>query len=277
MQFEGSHASHQYNTPMHRLRSYTVPDRIILALFGVYLFIYVFAVPMLLFDLVPVWGTWMGGFLLILQGSMLLLWLVAGYGARGGLSALLIVGLSFLVEYIGVTTGWPFGAYRYTSILGLKLLGVVPLPIPFAWLMVVPAALGVAQRLARGWWQVWVAGLLSLGLDLLIEPVAAYVVHYWQWLGSGPYYGVPTANFVAWGTTALLLTALYMLLTPARSRRPKVLDWLPATIYLLNLVQFMLVDLAHGYWGAVLIGAVLLLAVGRGYRSERLLSAPQLT
>ncbi|MBA3947654.1 MAG: carotenoid biosynthesis protein [Herpetosiphonaceae bacterium] len=262
---------------MYRLRSYPILDRAVVALFGVYLFIYLFALPMLIFDLVPAWGTWMGGFLLILQGSMLLLWLVGEHGVRGGVAALLIAGLAFLVEYVGVTTGWPFGHYRYTPILGLKLLGAVPLPIPFAWLMVVPAALGISQRLSRGWWQLWVAGLLALGLDLLIEPVAAYVVQYWTWLDSGPYYGVPTANFVAWGTTALLLAALCIGLTGARRGRRRMLGWLPAVIYLLNLVQFMLVDLAHGYWAAALIGAVLLLVVGRAYHSERLLAAQQLT
>jgi len=49
--------------------------------------------------------------------------------------------------------------------------------------------------------------LLATLLDLAIEPVAAHVVQYWEWLapGSANYYGVPLANFVAWFVVAFAL------------------------------------------------------------------------
>jgi uncharacterized membrane protein len=49
--------------------------------------------------------------------------------------------------------------------------------------------------------------LLATLLDLAIEPVAAHVVQYWEWLAPGPanYYGVPLANFVAWFVVAFAL------------------------------------------------------------------------
>ena len=234
--------------------------QIILLLLAVYLFIYVFAVPMLMLDLVPAWGTWMGGFLLILQGSLLTLWLAANAGARGWLAAAGIGGLSWAVEHLGVTTGWPFGPYSYTGMLGWKLGGVVPLPIPFAWLLVIPAAIGAARwllpaRTSRIWLAL-LAPLLALALDLLLEPVAAYIMDYWHWLDSGPYYGVPTANFIAWGVTALVLTLLTLVLGGKRLRDPAVLPDVPVLLYLLNLVQFTLVDLVYGYVWAALIGVV---------------------
>ncbi|MBV9787785.1 MAG: carotenoid biosynthesis protein [Chloroflexi bacterium] len=231
--------------------------RLIAGLLGVYLFIYVFAVPMLMLDLVPAWGTWMGGFLLILQGSLLALWLAANAGGRGWLAAALIAVLSWAVEHVGVTTGVPFGSYAYTDVLGWKLGGVVPLPIPFAWLLVVPAAIGAA-RLLLGPSRRWIgllAPLLALALDLLLEPVVAYIMDYWHWLDSGPYYGVPTANFMAWGVTALVLTLLTLVLGGRRLHNPVVLPDVPVLLYLLNLVQFTLVDLAYGYGWAALIGA----------------------
>lgn len=232
--------------------------RLIAGLLGVYLFIYVFAVPMLILDLVPAWGTWMGGFLLILQGSLLALWLAANAGGRGWLAAALIAVLSWAVEHVGVTTGFPFGRYSYTDVLGWKIGGVVPLPIPFAWLLVVPATIGAARLLAsqaRRRWIGLLAPLLALALDLLLEPVAAYIMDYWHWLDSGPYYGVPTANFIAWGFTALTLTLLTLGLVGTRLRNPAVLPDVPVLLYLLNLLQFMLVDLAYGYVWASLIGA----------------------
>ncbi len=245
--------------------------RLICWLLAVYLFIYVWAVPMLMLSLVPAWGTWMGGFLLILQGSLLALWLLVNAGLRGGVAALVIALLSTAIEHVGVTTGWPFGRYTYTEVLGIKVAGAVPLPIPFAWLLVVPTTIGVAFRLVGGgyWWRVAVvAPLLALGLDFLLEPVAAYIMNYWHWLESGPYYGVPTVNFLAWGSTALVLTVLTLLLTGRQLRTPSFLPALPMLLYFLNLVQFTLVDLAHGYYLAAAIGAAILVVAGWLLRRE---------
>jgi len=234
--------------------------RIITVLLAIYLFIYVWSVPMLMFDLVPTWGTWMGGFLLMLQGTLLTLWLVVNAHVRGLVAALCIALLSLAIEHIGVTSGWPFGRYTYTGTLGWKVSGAVPLPIPFAWLLVVPAAIGTARVLGiRHRWVVLVAPLLALTLDLLLEPVAAYVTRYWQWLDGGLYYGVPFENFVAWGATALVLTALTLLLCGTRVTNARILPGVPALLYMLNVVQFTLVDLAYGYWVAALIGSVVLL------------------
>lgn len=253
-----------------RLPTSGAQRRLIAALLCVYLFIYVFAVPMLMLDLVPAWGTWMGGFLLILQGSLLALWLGANAGGRGWLAAVLIAVLSWAVEHVGVTTGFPFGHYSYTDVLGWKLGGVVPLPIPFAWLLVVPAAIGAA-RLLISYSPIRIgllAPLLALALDLLLEPVAAYIMDYWHWLDQGPYYGVPTANFIAWGVTALVLTLLTLLLCGTRLRDPEVLPVLPVLLYLLNLLQFTLVDLAYGYLWAALIGAAVAALLLWRLRSE---------
>lgn len=236
---------------------------LIRALLSLYLFIYVFAVPMLMLDWVPIWGTWMGGFLLILQGSLLTLWLGANAGGRGLMAAACIAALSCAVEYVGVTTGVPFGRYTYTDTLGLKVGGAVPLPIPFAWLLVVPATIGMARMTRVGSrWIVVVGPLLALGLDLLLEPVAAYVTNYWHWIDSGPYYGVPTANFAAWGATAFTLTAITLGLCGKRIIDPPVLPLVPALVYVLNVLQFTLVDLAYGYLLAAFIGAALLLMCG---------------
>jgi putative membrane protein len=250
-------------------------QRLIVWLFNIYLFIYVWAVPMLMFSLVPSWGTWMGGFLLILQGSLLALWLAVNAGIRGVIAAVIIAVLSFWVEYVGVTTGLLFGQYSYTDVLGLKVFGTVPLPIPFAWLLVVPASIGAARLLgAKGWWVALVAPALALGLDLLLEPVAAYVVNYWQWIESGPYYGVPNANFVAWGATALVLTVTTLALVRRDIERAAFQPLLPAALYFLNLFQFTLVNLTHTFWIAAAIGT--LLVVGAAWVLRREITARRL-
>ena len=232
------------------------------ALLGLYLFIYVWSVPMLMLDLVPVWGSGMGGFLLILQGALVGLWLVRAAGRRGAVAAGVILGGSYLLEYVGVTRGVPFGQYQYTTTLGLQVGGAVPLAIPFAWLMVVPGAVMLVARLGRAVVVVPLAALLALLLDVLIEPVAAYVTGYWQWVASGPFYGVPTANFLAWGGAALVLASLLWLIVPGLHRAVPA-GWLPPLLFMLNALQFTLVNAAHGYWWSVLAGGLLLCAVWR--------------
>jgi putative membrane protein len=115
-------------------------QRLALIFFCIYLAVLPGSTIVVALDRVPSGGAWMGGALLLLQGGAALGWLVARHGARGGLAALLVFLLAWAVEHIGVTTGMPFGQYAYTSALQPQLLGIVPLAIPCAWLMVATGA-----------------------------------------------------------------------------------------------------------------------------------------
>jgi putative membrane protein len=171
-----------------------------LGLFCVYLAVLPGSTITVMLDRIPAWGTWMGGALLMLQGVLLLCWLIGNYGRRGALVALLVFLLAWLVEQIGVSTGAPFGRYRYTSTLQPQLLGIVPLAIPCAWLMVALGAWQLAARQLRrvGAPMILVAATLLMLLDVQIETVATAINPYWVWIDSGRYYGVPLSNFVAW-------------------------------------------------------------------------------
>lgn len=87
---------------------------------------------------------------------------------------------------------------------------------------------------------------------------------YWRWIDTGPYYGVPTANFVAWAVTGLVMGAITLkLIEPTAAARPSAaLPFVPALLYVLNIVQFTLVDLVNGYTLAGLLGVAALLAGG---------------
>lgn len=255
----------------------------LLILLGTYLFVYPWGILLIALDIVPAWGTWMGGALLIVQGTLMGLWLVANYGRRGGLAALAILLISWAVEHIGVTTGFPFGSYTYTDALNLKVLGVVPLAVPFAWLLVIPTAFSITTYLMRraGFSRLLaVLGTASFAmlLDLLIEPVAVHINGYWVWNDAGSYYGIPGANFVAWWVTSAGLAWLLLVLTqPVTGIHPRATDlrigvylWLPPLLYMLNLTMFVLITLAHGKLLAVAIGGGLLLYLGLAWAEPRL-------
>ncbi len=235
-------------------------------------------------NLVPTWGTGFGSILLLLQGSAMLGWLAWRYGRRGVVAGLVVATLGFLVEYIGETTGFPFGRYQYTDLVQPKLFGVVPLAICAAWMMTAAASFEIARTLGEKRWGMrgvlLLTATLVLLLDLQIETVAALINGYWVWIDSGPYYGVPTANFVAWWLVGFAMAAvLWRLLGGATheasalpalphklfNRLPyptRLMQHMPVALYLLSTGMFTIINFARGYLLAGLIGLVVLFVAG---------------
>jgi len=186
-----------------------LPERIMLAAFSIYAFVYPFALFLLSFDLMPFGMEWMSSLLLVLLGVTAWAWLWVAYGTMGLVigAGILLVGL--VIEYIGVQTGFPFGSYSYTGVLGPELLGGVPLTIGFAWLLIIVSSLFSVRGLLKteSVWAIPALGaLLAVGFDFLLEPVAYHVKGFWLWRGEdGGYYGVPWVNFIAWFAIAFLL------------------------------------------------------------------------
>lgn len=246
---------------------------LMLGAFGIYSFVYPFAILLMSFDWMPFGMEWMSSLLLVLLGLSCLGWLWSNYGMRGLATGFLLFVLGVGLEYIGVLTGFPFGSYRYTGVLVPELPGGVPVAIGFAWLLIVISGSFAASRFvlpahksAVGVAALSVLGaLFAVGLDLLLEPVAYHVKGYWQWLaGDGGYYGIPWSNFVAWFAAAAAFTVPLVLLYRARdaSKDP----WLPVALYVMNVVMFGIVNIAHGFWWPGLVALLLLAAVGLGGR-----------
>lgn len=252
-------------------------------LLGVYLFLYPGSITLIALDQVPVWATWMGGALLILQGTLMGIWLTLNFGRWGATASVLILIISWLVEHVGATTGFPFGSYSYTNVLQPQIIGVVPLAIPFAWLLIVGAAVGTSEQILEkdgrdlrtdvrvSVTKVLTAASLALLLDVTIEPFAVHINHYWVWSASqaSTYYGIPTSNFAAWWVTSVILViillnrrraaALTRLAMPPRLRPRPFWPWMPLTLYLTNLTMFEVVNLARGQVMAAIIGGLIML------------------
>ncbi|NJN19319.1 MAG: carotenoid biosynthesis protein [Oscillochloris sp.] len=253
-------------------------QNVIFLLFAVYLFLYPGSITLVALDRVPVWGTWMGGALLILQGTLMGCWLAVNYRWYGVVATGLILFISWLVEHVGATTGFPFGTYTYTDVLQPQIFGVVPLAIPFAWLLIVTAAVGVAEQI----WirqnnnddrrlsitKVLMAASFAVLLDITIEPFAVHINHYWVWsnVEPGSYYGIPASNFIAWWITSLILVwvLLFQRRRAAQQRnRPGQVFWLwlPMTLYISNLTMFVVVNVARGQVLAGIVGSLLMLVL----------------
>jgi len=118
-----------------------------------------------------------------------------------------IILCSYGIETLGASTGFPFGEYHYTTYFG-PILGLVPMAIPFAWYVVVTNALFIvragapnASRLTEA----MVAGLICTLYDVILEPFATTVKHYWVWSKNE----VPPLNYVAWFVISALLVWIF--------------------------------------------------------------------
>lgn len=172
----------------------------------------------------------------LFQASLVMLFVAqaAGFG-RAARLAIAVVTLAWGFEALGAHTGIPFGAYHYTAALQPQLLGV-PLLIPLAWLMMLPPAWAVAQRItgrSSGPAFVAVSALAFTAWDLFLDP---QMVHWGLWVWDayplpGAYFGIPLVNFAGWLLVSALITALVR--PPALPDQPLViiyaLTWLIET------------------------------------------------
>ncbi len=111
-----------------------------------------------------------------------------------------IAGATGLAEWIGSTTGLPFGRYRYSGILQPTVAGV-PVLVPAAWFaMAIPAreaahgALGRASTPGR---RIALGAFALMAWDLFLDPQMVGE-GYWVWHRCGRYRGIPWSNFVGW-------------------------------------------------------------------------------
>jgi len=126
---------------------------------------------------------------------------------RAALVSGVIILFAWAVEYVGHTTGFPFGAYTYTDRLQPQI-GGVPVLIPLAWLMMLPSAWVIARRITRnpvGF--VLVSALAFTVWDLFLDPQMVGW-NLWVWEQPVGYFGIPWLNFVGWWIASAVITLI---------------------------------------------------------------------
>ena len=184
-------------------------------------------------------------------------------GVLAPVAAITVLG-GYLVEQLGVHSGFPFGSYRYGRSLGVRLFDV-PLVIAFAWPMLAwPAAL-VARRLATAFWTRVTLGAWALAAwDLFLDPQMVAAGH-WHWRHQSPHLPgvdtVPLTNYAGWLGVSLLMS---LGLQTVLARRDHSANGIPIPLYLwtwasstLALAAFLHLG-AAAVWGGVGMGSVAL-------------------
>jgi putative membrane protein len=124
----------------------------------------------------------------------------------------LAAAISYVLEETGVRTGWIYGPYHYSDMLGPKL-GHVPVIIPLAWFMMIYPSWIVARALLRGVetrsipglaTQAAIAAMVMTAWDVVMDPGMASAGN-WVWERGGPWFGVPFHNYAGWLLTTFLV------------------------------------------------------------------------
>ena len=127
----------------------------------------------------------------------------------------------FAAEVLGTNTGFPFGDYGYSELLGSKLLGV-PVVVPLIWfvisyitLSILLGAFHIIHRPAGATLSISaLAAFGAMAWDLLIDPMFTSY-GYWTWSASQPIVsprlsGVPLTNFLGWFVLVFVVISLYL-------------------------------------------------------------------
>jgi len=155
--------------------------------------------------------------LLVLVGvAVMRLPLVAGVAPlldrKAGVALAALTIYAYGIEYVGVTTGWPYGAFEYGVSLG-PMLGGVPLGLPVFFFPLVLNSyllcLLLLGDLARSAWvRLPVVVATVVAVDLVLDP-GAVALGFWVYDAGGAFYGVPWSNYAGWVLSATVAVAAF--------------------------------------------------------------------
>jgi putative membrane protein len=179
---------------------------------------------------------------------------------------LLLVGfaISLSAELTGTSTGLPFGPYVYTPLLGYRILGLVPFPIPLSWFYMLYCSLAMCGRLLEPgitqrtkWRWAIVAGLILTAWDVSMDPAMTRATTHWIWHTHGFFYGMPLLNWFGWWLTGTLVSRAMLAIVPPNQFATQVSpSRLPLILYALNGIMPIALCLRHSLWWAGILGAI---------------------
>ncbi|MFC7098257.1 bisanhydrobacterioruberin hydratase [Halobaculum marinum] len=211
--------------------------------------------------------------------------LVVGLAPLVGRRELAGIGLlsayAYGIEYVGVTTGWPYGEFEYLVALGPEL-GGVPLGLPVFFLPLVANAyllclLLLGDRADRTAVRLLAVIALVLVMDVVLDP-GAVALGFWAYTGvenvgalgvlSGAgFYGVPLSNYAGWVVSATVAVVVLDAAFDRRDLRRRLAD---CEFMLDDMVSFVLLWGGVNLWFWNPVAAVVAAGIGVGLlRADR--------
>ena len=199
--------------------------------------------------------------------GLLTTWAV--HQTRAIVAAGAVVMTTYFIELLGSTTGFPFGAYDYTSALTPQVAGV-PLLVSFAWAGITLVVYGMFAGGGVRWVQLSIMAASITAWDVFLDPQMVGE-GYWQWQSASlAFRGIPLVNYAGWFVTALINSALVTAICRApHAVRSRLSIATYATLTILSTIGFVFFfdDVVVAAVGAVAMGTCLWWGLRRSRRS----------
>jgi len=153
------------------------------------------------------------------------------YGPRRALALFAIcIVITFAMENIGASTGFPFGSYHFEVDAGLPSVGRIPIIVGplwfgagyFSWIVASILLDGADRQLERPFNVVAlpiVAAFVMTQWDLVMDAPNSTIAKVWIWHDGGGVFGVPLSNYFGWLLTSWLFFQAFAFYL-RRSARP---------------------------------------------------------
>jgi putative membrane protein len=121
---------------------------------------------------------------------------------KNGILLILLTIYVYVIEFVGITQGWPYGEFVYLIELGPMVSGV-PMGLPLFFIPLIfngyLLSVLIVKKAMLDWKLVVpISILLVIIIDLILDP-AAVKLGFWSYGGNGSsFYGVPYSNYKGW-------------------------------------------------------------------------------
>jgi Carotenoid biosynthesis protein len=178
------------------------------------------------------------------------------YGWKDGLALFAIcVVVTFMMENIGATTGFPFGHYHFEVGANLPHVGVIPVIVGplwfgmgyFSW-HVAAVLLGAGARPDRKFERFalpLVAAFVMTQWDVVMEPAESTIAKAWIWHDGGAHFGVPLSNYAGWLLTTWLFYQAFAIYLGRRQDLPVPSAAWGRTLRLIAIAFYLSSGLTH--------------------------------
>lgn len=167
--------------------------------------------------------------------------------------------ISWAYETLSILTGFPFGNYHYSDVLGAKIWLVPWTIMPayfamgyFSW-SIASILLDKTDNTIKGSEVIikpLLASFIMVFWDICFDPDSSNLVGMWEWHDGGVYFGVPFSNYMGW----FLCVFTFMFIFSLILRNSKEINNNPVAIHskafwILNIAMYLQYTFTYFYNG----------------------------
>lgn len=200
------------------------------------------------------WGSMISIVVILLP---LIYYLTKKYGWIFCIKALAILSVyAMTIEYIGLTTGLPYGEFIYTGDMGYRINDILPITVGLSWAPLLIGSIAITYTLTKNKiYRLIFPVFILVIFDLVLDP-ASVAIGMWKYADTGMYYDVPMQNFIGWIISGSIGSIIgYWIFSKKEINNILSLSY----SFLISIIFWTLVSVFKGLWVPAFIGMVMII------------------